>query len=100
MDPEEERKRRAKRYIRRVKLRSQVEQRSIEKKSRGDKQVVRCKMKKREIMLELCVRERSMPERSAEEESSSKRHDIRIEVSREDTISSGSRIKENKVKSP
>jgi hypothetical protein len=41
-----------------------------------------------------------VPERSTEEERSSKRCDIRNEVSREDTRSSGSRIEENEVRSP
>jgi hypothetical protein len=46
------------------------------------------------------VGEISVPKRSIKEERLSKRHDIRIEVSREDTGGSGSRIEENKVKSP
>jgi hypothetical protein len=53
-------------------------------------------MKRREIILGGCARESSWPEMSTEEERSLKRHGIRSEVSREDTICSKSSIEENK----
>jgi hypothetical protein len=78
----------------------QVEKRSREKEARGKECVVRPKMKRKKIAPEGCAEDSFVPERSEKQERSSKRHNIRSKVSREDTRSSGSRVKEDKVRSP
>jgi len=57
-------------------------------------------MKRKKTTLEGCAIEIYMAERCTKEERSSKRHDIRSKVSREDTRSSGSMVEEDEVISP
>jgi hypothetical protein len=57
-------------------------------------------MKRKETAPEGCVGESFVPERSTEEERSSKRCGIRRKVSREDTKSSGSRDEDHEVRPP
>jgi hypothetical protein len=81
-------------------LRKQVEKKRKEGRERGDKQVVRSKMKRREAMPEGCVGERSVPERKHRRREAIKEHDVEKEVSREDTGEGSSRVVENEVRSP
>jgi hypothetical protein len=57
-------------------------------------------LKRKETTLGGSVGESILSGRSKERDRSSKRHNIRIRVSREDTKSSSSRVKEEKFRSP
>jgi hypothetical protein len=57
-------------------------------------------MKRKETTLGGCVGDSVVPERSTKGDRSSKRHNIRSRVSSEDTRSSGSRVREDEVRSP
>jgi len=99
MDLEYRRRKRDKRYTRRVELRRHIEKRSEEEKERGEERV-RSHMKRKETAVEVCAGDSYVQRRTIEEDNSSKRHNNRSRVLREDTISSGSRDEEDEVGPP